>query len=204
MTPRRAARTRVYLVRHRQTAWNTAGRLQGTVDVPLAARGVAQARALAATLRDVEFDAAYGSALVRARHTAERVLGGRVPLRVEPAFNELSYGRWQGATLERVARDDPALGSRWAADPWSVTFPDGESLDDVRRRAVPAWVRVAAAHPGATVLVSAHGHVNRVLLTHALGLSGEHFWRIAQPNGTCTVLDVDAAGRAAAASAAAA
>ena len=192
--------TRVYLVRHGETDWNALGRLQGTIDVPLNARGLAQARALAARLRGVRFDAAYCSALGRARRTAALVLAGRrVPALEEPAFNEMSYGRWQGSTRTQLTRDDPALAGRWDGDPWAVTFPEGESLADVGRRAVAAWQRVVAAHAGATVLVSAHGHVNRVLLVHALALPRDRFWRIAQPNGACLVLDCDAAGLAAAA-----
>jgi broad specificity phosphatase PhoE len=191
--------TRVYLVRHGETDWNALDRLQGTVDVPLNARGLAQAGALAGRLRDVRFDAAYCSALGRARRTAAIVLAGRgVPAVEEPALNEMSYGRWQGSTRTQLVRDDPALAARWDVDPWTVAFPEGESLADVHRRAVAAWQRLVAAHQARTVLVSAHGHVNRVLLVHALALPRDSFWRIAQPNGECRVLDCDAAGLAAA------
>jgi broad specificity phosphatase PhoE len=197
--PVAARRTRVYLVRHGETDWNALGRLQGIVDVPLNARGLAQARALASRLRDVRLDAAYCSALGRARRTAAIVLAGRGVTAVEePALNEMSYGRWQGSTRAQLAGDDPELAARWDADPWAVTFPGGESLVDVHRRAVAAWQRLVAAHEGETVLVSAHGHVNRVLLVHALSLPRDHFWRIAQPNGECRVLDCDGAGVAAA------
>jgi broad specificity phosphatase PhoE len=40
----------LWLVRHGETDWNVAGRIQGHLDVPLNANGVAQARNLASRL----------------------------------------------------------------------------------------------------------------------------------------------------------
>lgn len=180
--------TAVYLVRHGVTSWNARGLCQGTADVPLNAQGRAEVARLRERLQAVRFDAAYTSPLVRARETAAAILAAS-GLRAAPAaaFAELSYGTWQG-TREREWPD--AAGRRWRRDPWAVAFPSGESLDDVHRRATPAWDRLVAAHAGETVLVAAHGHLNRVLLIHALGLARDRFWSIAQPNAGCTVVRV--------------
>jgi broad specificity phosphatase PhoE len=67
----------------------------------------------------------------------------------------------------------------------SVRFPGGEGLEDVRRRAIPALERIVAAHAGDVVLVSGHGHLNRVLLIHLMGWPPERFWEIDQSNGCC-------------------
>jgi broad specificity phosphatase PhoE len=56
------------------------------------------------------------------------------------------------------------------------------------------WERLVRAHRGESVLVSAHGHLNRVLLLHALALPREAFWSVPQPNSACVVLDVCAGG----------
>lgn len=182
---------RVYLVRHGETEWNRLGRHQGAHDVPLNARGEAQAAALAARLVDVPFDAAYTSPLVRARATAECVLGDRrLRAATIDAFAELSYGDWAGLTRAEWRRADAARLAAWDAAPWTVTFPRGESLADVAGRALPSWRRLAAVHGGETVLLAGHGHLNRVLLTHALGLGPDAFHALAQENGACVVLDV--------------
>ena len=52
--------------------------------------------------------------------------------------------------------------------------------------------RILAAHEGETVLVSGHGHLNRVLLIHLLEWPRERFWAIAQPNAACWRLTVAA------------
>lgn len=52
------------------------------------------------------------------------------------------------------------------------------------------WDHLVRAHEGERVLVSAHGHLNRVLLIHALGLSRDVFWQVPQTNASCVVVEV--------------
>ncbi len=196
---RGAARTRAVLVRHGETDWNARGVYQGSRDVPLSPRGRAQALALAARLAPVAFDAAYTSPLARARETADLVLAGRGaagrpdggPLRVElvPAFGEFGYGAWEGVAPDERRARWPDLDARWNADPWSVAPPGGESLDALAARVIPAWDQLVGAHPGRTIVVFAHGHVNRVILLHARGLPPAAFWSVAQPNASAVLLD---------------
>ena len=178
-----SASTTIYLARHGATAWNDAGVFQGSANVPLSLRGIAEAEALRAQLAHLQFHAAYCSTLGRARVTADMVLlGSGLHLQTVPAFDELSYGRWQGLAPEVRRAQDAALEQQWQDYPWSVTFPDGESLHDVERRVASAWDDIVARHAGETVLLVAHGHVNRVLLLRALGRERAEFWRIDQPN----------------------
>lgn len=53
----------IYLVRHGETEWNRAGRMQGQLDSPLTERGQAQARAVGETLAELT-NGANGLALV--------------------------------------------------------------------------------------------------------------------------------------------
>jgi len=199
LAPAPAGGTRLLLVRHGATTWNAEGRHQGRTDVPLSDEGRAQAAALGAALRGVAIDAAYTSPLGRARATADAVLAGRGVRAVAISeFAELSYGERQGERRADWLAADPAFVARWDAEPWTVTFEGGESLDDVHRRAAPAWDRVVRAHRGDQVLVSAHGHLNRVLLVHALGLPRAAFWSLPQPNAACVVVDVTPDGATAA------
>lgn len=185
--------TRIILVRHGVTTWNAEDRYQGRADVPLSNEGCAQALALADRLRGVPIDAAYTSPLRRARATAEAILAGRgVRAMPEERLMELSYGGIQGRRRAEWLAESPHEVAAWESSPWTVTFAEGESLDDVYRRAIPIWERLVAVHQGDTVLVSAHGHVNRVLLLHALGLERDAFWTVPQPNAGCVVVDADA------------
>lgn len=181
--------TELYLIRHGETDWNRRNLYQGTTDVPLNDAGREQAEALAARLRGVAFDAAYTSPLRRAADTARAVLSGtHVPLMPVRELMELSYGHWQGRSQETSG--DSIVEREWREAPWTVRFPGGESLEDVRMRGAAAIGAILAAHDGGTVLVSGHGHLNRVLLIHLLGLPRESFWEIAQPNGACWRLEI--------------
>jgi broad specificity phosphatase PhoE len=183
----------LYLIRHGETAWNRHGLYQGTSDIPLNAAGRAQAETLAEALRGVRLDAAYTSPLRRARDTAATVLGDRdVPLGVLPELRELCYGLWQGRGAAPLGRCNPGLEQRWRDRPWSVRFPGGECLADVQRRAASALEHIRAAQSEGNVLVSGHGHLNRVLLIHLMGWPRERFWSIAQPNAGCLRVELDA------------
>jgi broad specificity phosphatase PhoE len=176
----------IYLIRHGETDWNRRGIYQGTTDAPLNAAGRAQAEALGEQLRGVDFDAGYTSPLRRARATAEAVLGGTgVPLVEAPELREMCYGLWQGRGSRPAGRCSPGLEWRFRHDPWSVRIPGGETLHEVRARAARIWERVTGAHRGDVVLLSGHGHFNRVLLIHSLGWEPGRFWEIQQTNGGC-------------------
>jgi broad specificity phosphatase PhoE len=181
--------TRVYLVRHGETSWNQADIYQGTADVPLSDTGRRQIAELAATLQPVPFAAVYTSPLCRASDTAAAIaLGRAVPITPVAELRELSYGRCQGVP---PSERDAELDRLWRAEPWRVRFPEGESLDDVATRAWPAFLALAARHRGETIVVSGHGHLNRVLILRALRAPIERFWSVDQPNAACWVLDLD-------------
>lgn len=185
----------LYLARHGETDWNRLGLCQGTMDVPLNPRGVRQAEELAGHLRAVALDACYTSPLRRALGTAETVLCGRaIETVVLPELRELCYGLWQGRSAYGQARCNPGLEWRWRHSPWTVRFPGGETLAEAQTRAIAALRRIRAAHPGGRVLVCGHGHLNRLLLIHSLGLPRESFWAMEQLNGTCSVLEIGAGG----------
>ena len=100
---------RILLVRHGDTDWNQAGRIQGQVDTSLSEKGLAQARALAGRLAQVPIDVAYASDLNRAAETAQEILIGRaVTLGLAPELREFSYGAWEGLTYRDVQRLYPA------------------------------------------------------------------------------------------------
>ena len=169
----------------RDRAWNAEARCQGRADAPFSGLGEQQLAGLAESLAGVEFDAAYTSPLRRAQKTAEAILAATgLRAATVPELAELDYGERQGTLFAEWPSE---LFTHWRSDPWSVTFAGGESLHDVKARAVAALRRIVDAQPGETVLVSSHGHVNRVLLLE-LDASPRAFWDVDQPNGSFTVL----------------
>ncbi len=158
---------RILFVRHGETDWNAEGRLQGQRDIPLNARGRAQAEAVAATLRALAPDVAgldfVASPLFRTRETMERLRSGLGldpgAYRLDPLLKEITFGAWEGLTWPEVRASDPAGAAAREGAKWDYVPPDGESYAMLVERIRPA----VAALTGPTVMVS-HGGVARALL----------------------------------------
>jgi 2,3-bisphosphoglycerate-dependent phosphoglycerate mutase len=153
--------TRICLVRHGETDWNAERRLQGHIDVPLNATGVAQARATAANLAEQDFTAVYTSDLQRARQTAaEAARSLALDPQPEPRLRERHYGNFQGLTYAEAQTRYPEGYRRFQERDPSFTFgDDGESLEDFAGRIRTALEALAERHAGEQILVVTHGGV---------------------------------------------
>lgn len=183
-------RTTIYLVRHGSVVGSDTRRFIGHLDVPLSPTGEAEAAALGRRLAGAGFAAAYCSDLARTRRTAEILAAPHgLPVVPVPALREFSMGRWEGLTADEIRSLDPAAFTAWMADIGRFQFPGGESLPDVSARAWPAVESIAARHPGARVLVVAHGGPNRIVLCRALGIRPERILALGQDYAALSVLE---------------
>ncbi|GAA4683570.1 histidine phosphatase family protein [Frondihabitans cladoniiphilus] len=150
--------TLLYLVRHGETDWNRARRIQGSTDIPLNDLGREQAASAADLLSRRRFDAVVASPLVRAFETgsiiAER-LGLPVPATLD-ALVERAYGEAEGMVFDEVER----------AFPNGADVPGRESVDDLLRRVIPALLAIAHEYQGGAVVVATHGAVIRAVVGH--------------------------------------
>jgi len=166
-----AVRPVLYYIRHGETEWNVAGRLQGRQDVPLNIRGRAQASRCGEVLRDlfarqgrdpatVDY---LSSPLGRARQTMELARTAMdLPAdgyRVEPALSEISFGAWEGFTIAQLRSRDPQRVAAREHDKWHFLPPGGESYEMVAAR-MGAWY----AALGRDAVVTAHGGTARGLM----------------------------------------
>jgi broad specificity phosphatase PhoE len=166
----------IYFLRHGETEWNALGRLQGTKDVPLNARGRAQAVQAASILADLfrreGRDRAalpyLSSPLGRARQTMELArekLGlPASDYSLDDRLREIGYGVWEGLTLAESEASDPDVYARRLADKWTVAPAGGETYAAVQLRMLD-WYESLLVD---TVAV-AHGGTCRALMV-ALGI----------------------------------
>jgi probable phosphoglycerate mutase len=162
--------TRLCLVRHGETAWNAEGRVQGQLDIPLSATGLAQARALAGVLGREQFDAIYSSDLSRARQTAQPtadVLKQQIVLDVR--LRERHYGVFQGMTYAEAKESIPEGYERFKAKDPAYGFENGEALAAFHGRALGFVTLLTKRHEGENILVVTHGGVLEMVYRHATG-----------------------------------
>ena len=161
---------RVFLVRHGETEWNAIDRLVSHTDLPLNARGEAQARRLGAELAadGIRFDRALASPLVRARRTAELVLEALPDppaLELDGRLVEVDFGPLEGWTSDEVAADAAAMAWRRGSD-----HPGVETTTATIERVRAAWDSLPLE---GTTLVVGHARFLRFLICACvLGMQG--------------------------------
>jgi broad specificity phosphatase PhoE len=182
--------TLILLVRHGETEWNQVERFRGRTDIELNGKGQRQAEALAERLANWQIEAIYSSPLKRAVETA-RPIGGACGLAVEslPALTDVEYGAWTGQSPTQVEAEHGELYQAWLTTPHLICFPGGESLDDVRSRAMHALEDIRLQHADQTVVVVSHLVVIRVLVCAVLGLDNSAFWNIAQDTAAINMIE---------------
>ena len=173
--------TQIILVRHGQTPWNKEKIFRGSKDIPLNDQGREEARLAGEWLKGETIQAAYCSPLSRARDTGEAIARHHgLQVLDLPGLTDICYGDWEGLPLTEVKLTYGDLYRQWETAPHTVRFPQGETLDEVRDRALDAVEEVVRRHPGQTVLLAAHRAVNKVLIAAFIGLDNSHFWRLGQ------------------------
>jgi broad specificity phosphatase PhoE len=165
------ARKLLYLVRHGETDWNSAGRWQGHTDIALNERGREQARRVAIVLRGTALAGIVSSDLVRARETAQIIaqqLGMELAY-VDPTLRERAFGPFEGLTREECARLHAQAWRAWRQD--QVAPPGAEDRPTLAARVAIGLRRAAeeVAREDAGALVVTHGGALRAAVRNALG-----------------------------------
>jgi probable phosphoglycerate mutase len=170
----------ILVVRHGETASNAA-RIVQTPDIPLSARGIAQAERLAARLARLGVAAIASSDYVRAHMTAERVQAATgAPLELWPELRERNLGALRGRSYAEIGFDIFAEGYH---------PPEGESWEQFHQRVERAWQRVksrASALRGNLAVIT-HGLVVRAIAEREVGLGGLES-PLSWPNASLTII----------------
>lgn len=162
--------TRVCLVRHGETDWNLEKRIQGSMDIPLNAKGVAQAQAAAQALGAFQFDALYSSDLARAAMTAQPIAAALgLAIQFDARWQERDYGVMQGLNPQEADAQFPQMNALLKGRKIGFDPAGGETLAAFVARVSSALAHIADAHRGQQVLVVAHGHVLDVCYRLATG-----------------------------------
>jgi broad specificity phosphatase PhoE len=183
---------RLILVRHGESEWNRSGRYQGQLDAPLSELGVRQAEALAVRLATEELDAIYTSPLQRARRTAEEIakFHPTVPFKEDAALLEIHHGDWQGLYATEVRERYAEQLQEWRNFPTRCQMPNGESFSNILKRSLNFRERVCREYgPDASIVVSTHDVVVKILIADALGMHMDRINRLWITNASISVVE---------------
>ena len=190
------------LVRHGESEWNKLNLFTGWRDPDLTETGIEEAHRAGKLIKKegLVFDIAFTSALKRAQHTLEIILGelGQQSLETikDQAINERHYGDLCG-----LNKDDAR--KKWGEEQvhiwrrsYDVPPPGGESLKDTAARVLPYYESTILPQvlAGKNVLVSAHGNSLRALIMQLDKLSTEEILKLNLPTGEPYVYRLNADG----------
>jgi broad specificity phosphatase PhoE len=177
------------LLRHGQTEWSATGQHTGRTDIPLTARGVADAIELGPMLAGHRIVAAFSSPAARAMRTAE--LAGIAGGKQDPDLWEWDYGGYEGMTSAQIQLERPGWDLwRDGIIPGDAAHP-GETVDEVGTRTDRVIARTLAYLVDGDVVLVAHGHVLRVLTARWLGLPAAYGRLFRLDTGTMSTLSFE-------------
>jgi len=189
--------TRFYIVRHGETDGNVKHIIQGQQDFPLNEHGVNQAKKRARDLKNIHFDHAFSSDLIRAHQTAEIIaLEHNLIVTTTKSLRERNYGKFEGTVRDEFTEETKALFDKWhdlAEQEWLRHRVDEtvETGTEVVSRVLLFLREIAVGYPGETILTVSHGGLMRDLLVHLGWVKQTEVRRCAIQNTAYFILESD-------------
>lgn len=169
---------KLYIIRHGETDWNKERRLQGQSDTELNEYGVKLAEVTSEAIKDIKFDYIFSSPLKRAYRTAEILRRDRnIDIVTDDRLKEIGFGINEGVPASEITEDFHYFFD--APDKY-VPAQGGETYEQlcVRSRDFidSVIVPLSIKEPDATVLITAHGALNKSIMIYLNHLEIKNMW----------------------------
>lgn len=184
--------SRLLLVRHGITEYNSTRRFAGYSDIEMSAAGYRQVERLRDHLANEKIDVIYSSDLKRAMATAEVISSGRmVDIITCPELREINYGDAEGLTFQEISHFYPELAESIANYDLQLEFPGGESFAGFTARTCMLMDRLNKYVPTEqTILIVSHSGPLRTLICHLLGIDQSHWRKFRIDNASLSIVEM--------------
>lgn len=163
--------TRITAIRHGETAWNVATRIQGQLDISLNDKGYWQAEQAGLALAGEPIDAIISSDLARAYETALAVAKHHgLDVQVDHGLREREFGSFQGKTFAEIEAQMPEDAEKWRKRVPDFSPGGGESLLLFRERVTQCIRSLASQNAGKHIVIVSHGGVMDIIYREAMHL----------------------------------
>lgn len=131
---------RVFVVRSGDTDWDREGRLAGGSDLPLSDAARGELTATIDRLAGLSAPPPSGARVLSGPDEAAMTTAEAIVERFDGStkaideMHEVGLGLWEGSLRTELEGRCPTAFRKWVDEPWSVTPPEGESLEDAARR----------------------------------------------------------------------
>lgn len=172
--------TFIYFVRHGETVLTPTRKFSGTgsLDPELMQEGLDQAELVAEEAVKLGADVLIASPLKRTKQTAEaisRTTG--LDIIFDESWYELSFGDWDGKSIEEVKAEDPDAYQAWL-NSTAYAPGGGESYDEASVRIEEALEKLVAEYSGKKIIVVTHNGVIKTAIKLAIGAPAEAVFHV--------------------------
>jgi probable phosphoglycerate mutase len=180
----------VYLVRHGETVWNAARRIQGQSDSALTEKGERQARQVGERARLLGITHVIGSDLGRTRRTAEIIADAcGCSVTLDARLRELNMGVLEQRPIDSLSEEEEGWRRALINGTVDGRIPEGESMAELADRMHQALNACLELPSGSRPLLVSHGMALGVLISTLLGLPAHAERRLRLRN--CSLSRVD-------------
>ena len=172
--------TFIYFVRHGETILTPTRKFSGTgaLDPELMQDGLDQAELVAKEAVKLGAEILIASPLNRTRQTAEAIARTTgLEIIFDEAWFELSFGSWDGKSIEEVKAEDPDAYQAWL-NSTSYAPGGGESYDEASVRIEEALEKLVAEYPGKKIIIVTHNGVIKTVVKLAMGAPAEAVFHV--------------------------
>ncbi len=166
---------KLYIVRHGETEWNRAKKLQGWQNSNLTEKGIKGAKLLSKRLEDVKFDFVYSSPQTRAVETANHIRKDGEKLVILDDIKEMGFGKWEGVEKEKLEQLHGEEYYNFWNRPHLYKSSGGETFEELQNRVARGIERIIE-NGGENVLLVSHGVVIKTIQAMVKKHSLEEFW----------------------------
>lgn len=182
--------TRLYLVRHGETEWNKASKIQGRTDTELSDYGLEQAEKLARSLSGEAINVIYTSSLQRASKTAEIIACSRnCSILKSDEYHEIRLGPWEGMTIDEIQEKYGEHLMAYREDPANFRLPGAETFDQLTGRTYNAILEIVKRHSGSNILLVSHGTTIKAAIIKILGIDINHYNKFKIDNASISIIE---------------
>jgi len=177
--------TRLFLIRHGQTALNKQRRYCGYRDVCLNIQGKVEVAKLRRRLGGLIFDKIYCSDRKRAQQSASILFGNG--FKKVKGLREINFGIFEGLKHSEILKKYPDIYKKWLDDPYKVKIPKAEPMRVFKKRVLAAIKDIFRANRGKTVAAVCHGGVIGVFVSNLS--KDRNFWRFVPACASVTIVE---------------
>lgn len=189
------------LVRHGESEYNVKGLWTGWENPPLTLRGHEEARIAGEDLKEINWDVAYVSDLIRAQETLDEIKATihrlDLPVIISSAIKERNYGDYTGRNKWEIQKEIGNKKFQLIRRSWGIAPKNGESLKQVYEREVPYLesVILPKIKSGENIMLISSGNALRALVKYLENIPDAEIYKIEIATGETYLYQLNSGGK---------